>query len=218
MKITVLFPTQTEASLFHDDSVSTIVSGVGLTATAVATLRAIQEHRPDLLIMAGIAGMYPHAPFQIGDVVLVKSEIESDFGFFTPEGFVHLADLPLEMDFERRHTLPCPWLPEDSPFPAARSASLNAAMAPFIDTRNLDIENMEGAAFFHVCLEEKQPFLELRAISNHVRIGNDQWDMHGSIRAMTEGLQQLIAMLRTSKRFAALRQPSTTPRPFDRPQ
>ena len=196
MKITILFPTATEAALFHDDTVTAIVSGVGLTATAVATLRAIQQHRPDILILAGIAGMYPHAPLQIGDVLLVESEIEGDFGFFTPEGFVHLADLPLDMDFVRRHTLHCPWLPEQSPFRAVRSASLNAAMAPFIDTRNVDIENMEGTAFFHVCQEEKQRFLELRAISNHVRIGNDQWDMQGSVRAMTEGLYELIALLR----------------------
>ena len=196
MKITVLFPTKTEASLFQDDSVICIVSGVGLTATAVATLRAIQQHQPDVLILAGIAGMYPHASFQIGDVLLVESEIEGDFGFFTPEGFVHMAHLPLDMDFERRYSLHCPYLPNDAPFPPARSASLNAAMAPFINTRELDIENMEGAAFFHVCQQENQQFLELRAVSNLVKIGEDQWDMPGSVRAMTDGLHQLITLLR----------------------
>lgn len=196
MKITVLFPTQTEASLFHDDAVNCIVSGVGLTATAVATLRAIQQDRPDVLILAGIAGMYPHAPFKIGDVLLVESEVEGDLGFFTPEGFVHMAHLPLDIEFERRHTLHCPHLPTDAPFPLARSASLNAAMAPFIDSSELDIENMEGAAFFHVCQQENQRFLELRAVSNLVKIGDDQWDMQGSVRAMTDGLHQLIGLLR----------------------
>lgn len=199
MKITVLFPTKTEASLFQDDSVIRIVSGVGLTATAVATLRAIQQHQPDVLILAGIAGMYPHASFQIGDVLLVESEIEGDFGFFTPAGFVHMAHLPLDMDFERRYSLHCPYLPNDASFPSARSASLNAAMAPFIDTRELDIENMEGAAFFHVCQQENQRFLELRAVSNLVKIGDDQWDMPGSVRAMTDGLHQLITLLRNQK-------------------
>ncbi|MCX7218196.1 MAG: hypothetical protein NTY70_04430 [Burkholderiales bacterium] len=196
MKITVLFPTKTEASLFHDETVTSIVSGVGLTATAVATLRAIQQQQPDVLILAGIAGMYTHAPFKIGDVLLVKSEVEGDLGFFTPTGFVHMAHLPLDMDFERRHTLHCPYLPENPPFPLARSASLNAAMAAFIDTSELDMENMEGAAFFHVCQQENQRFLELRAVSNLVKIGDDQWDMQGSVRAMTDGLHQLIALLR----------------------
>jgi futalosine hydrolase len=195
MKITVLFPTKTEASLFQRDDVNVIVSGVGLTATAIATLKAIQQYQPDILILAGIAGAFPHSPFQIGDVVLVASEVEGDFGFFTPDGFVHLAHLPLEMDFERRHTLHCPHLPDTATFMRARSVSLNAAMAPFINTSNVDIENMEGAAFFHVCLEEKQKFLELRAISNMVKIGDDNWDMQGSVLALTSKLHHLIELL-----------------------
>ena len=197
MKITILFPTQTEASLFQRDDVSTVISGVGLTATALASIKAIQQ-QPDVLILAGIAGVYPHAPLKMGDVVLVESEVEGDLGFFTPDGFVHLAHLPLEMDFARRHTLFCPHLPVNSPFQLARSMSLNAAMAPFVDTQQVDIENMEGAAFFHTCLQEQQRFLEIRAISNLVKIGDDDWDMQGSVRALAEGLHQLITLLRAS--------------------
>lgn len=195
MKITILFPTKTEASLFQRDDVDVIISGVGLTATAIATLKAIQQNQPDVLILAGIAGAFPDSAFKIGEVVLVESEVEGDLGFFTPKGFVHLAHLPLDMDFERRHTLACPHLPAAAPFKLARSVSLNAAMAPFIDTTNVDIENMEGAAFFHVCLQEKQKFLELRAISNMVKIGDDAWDMQGSVRALTDGLHRLIDSL-----------------------
>lgn len=200
MKITILFPTKTEASLFQRDDVDVIISGVGLTATAIATLKAIQQNTPDVLILAGIAGAFPDSAFKIAEVVLVESEVEGDLGFFTPDGFVHLAHLPLEMDFERRHTLSCPYLPA-APFRLARSVSLNGAMAPFIDTTNVDIENMEGAAFFHVCLQENQRFLELRAISNMVKIGDDNWDMQGSVGALTEGLHKLIdQLIQQSKR------------------
>lgn len=199
MNITVLFPTKTEASLFQRDDVNVIISGVGLTATAVATLKAITQHQPDILVLAGIAGAFVHSNIKIGEVVLVESEVEADLGFFTPQGFVHLAHLPLEMDFERRHTLACPHLPETTIFTLARSVSLNAAMAPFIDTTSADIENMEGAAFFHVCLQEKQTFLELRAISNMVKIGDDNWDMQKSVLALTEGLHQLIDSLTEKK-------------------
>lgn len=191
MKIIVLFPTQTEASLFQRDDVMSIVSGVGLTATSYATTRVIHTHRPDMLILAGIAGVYPHAALRIGDVVLVGSELEADLGFFHTGGFVHLAHLPLDMVFERRHTLHCPDLPTGL-FPVAASISVNAAMAPFIRTAEAEIENMEGAAFFHVCLQEKQPFLELRSVSNIVQPGNDEWDMQGSVEAMTQGLHALI--------------------------
>ncbi len=195
MQIIVLFPTQTEASLFQREDVQSVISGVGLTATAVATIKLIEQQQPDLLILAGIAGVYPHAPFKIHDVVLVESEVEGDLGFFTPAGFTHLAQLPIEMEFERRHTLTCPDLPDSAPFQRARSMSLNAAMAPFVDTSNVDIENMEGAAFFYACLQQSQKFLELRAISNIVRIGEDDWDMQGSVRALTDGLHRLIDLI-----------------------
>ncbi len=144
MKITVLFPTQTEAELFQRDDVSTIISGVGLSATAHATTRLIHQQKPDMLIMAGIAGAYPHSGLKIGDVTLVAS-------------------------------------------------------APFVNTAEVDLENMEGAAFFHTCLQENQAFLELRAISNFVNIQNDEWDMQGSVKAMTAGLHQLIDSLLQSK-------------------
>jgi futalosine hydrolase len=200
MKIIVLFPTQTEANLFQRDGVQSVISGVGLTATAVATTKLIEQHQPDLLILAGIAGVYPHAPFKIHDVVLVESEVEGDLGFFTPAEFTHLAHLPIEMEFERRHTLSCPHFPHDATFKRARSMSLNAAMAPFVDTRSVDIENMEGAAFFYACLQHDQPFLQLRAISNIVRIGDNDWDMQGAVRALTAGVHQLIDLLLKVKR------------------
>jgi adenosylhomocysteine nucleosidase/futalosine hydrolase len=147
--------------------------------------------------MAGIAGVYSHSPLNIGDVVLVESECEADLGFFTPSGFTHLADLDLAMDFSVSKQWRCPYLPVDV-LPIAKSNSMNAAMAPFIETQDADIENMEGAAFFQVCLAEQQKFLEVRSVSNLVKIGDDQWDMEGSIRALTEGLHKVVDYLLAS--------------------
>lgn len=196
MNIHILFPTATEAARFQHDGVSTLVSGIGLTATAHATTRLIHRERPDLLILAGIAGCYPHSGLAVGDVALVESEVEADLGFFTPQGFTHLSRLPLDMDFERRHTLACPHVGLAAGlFPLARSASLNAAMAPFVDTRDVDIENMEGAAFFHACQQEATPFLQLRAVSNVVRPGHDDWCMDLAIDALHRGLRRLLDAL-----------------------
>jgi futalosine hydrolase len=127
--------------------------------------------------------------------VLVASECESDLGFFTPGGFTHLADLDLDMDFPVAKIWECPYIPDDCPLPLAKSNSMNAAMAPFVDTRYADIENMEGAAFYRVCTAEQQCFLQLRSISNQVKIGDDSWDMEGSILALTAGLHQLVNFL-----------------------
>lgn len=192
MRIVVMFPTATEARLFQHPSVEVVVSGVGLTATAYATLKTLRDSQPDVLILAGIAGMYPESGLKIGDTVLVGSECEADLGFFTPTGFQHLSALAIDMDFETRHTLTCPWLSANPPLPLASSYSLNAALAPFVDTAGVDIENMEGAAFFHVCLQEQQRFYQVRSISNIVKPGHDDWDMEGSVRALTAGLHKVV--------------------------
>lgn len=192
MAICVLFPTATEMGHFAHPGVETLISGVGLTATAYQTLKTIHSQQPDWLILAGVAGVYPHAHFPLTDVRLVSSEVEGDLGFFTPEGFVHLAHLPLDMAFERRHTLSCPWLERVPAWPTARSATVNAALAPFIDTQSVELENMEGAAFFHVCLKEQQPFLEMRAISNVVEPGHDDWDIQAAVDQLHLQLHRLL--------------------------
>jgi futalosine hydrolase len=193
VKLLVIFPTQTEAQFFSHSQVTTLICGVGLSATAYSVGKMIVQHKPDWILMAGIAGVYPHSPFSIGDVVLVERECESDLGFFTPGGFTHLADLNLAMDIRATKWWACPYISHVSGvLPVAKSNSMNAAMAPFIHIDDVDIENMEGAAFFQVCLLEQQKFLEVRSISNRVKIGDDDWDMEGSIRALTEGLYKVI--------------------------
>lgn len=196
MKIIVIFPTATEAQFFSHPDVQVELCGVGLTNAAYNTTRIINQHRPDWLILAGIAGVYPQSSFAVGDVALVTREYEADLGFFTPQGFTHLADLTLDMDFHVAKHWECPYLLPDNIFPTAISNSMNAAMAPFVNTHNIDLENMEGAAFFQVCLAEQQRFLELRAVSNTVDINaSEEWDFTGSIQALTQKLHQLVNYL-----------------------
>ncbi|WP_018746330.1 phosphorylase family protein [Chitiniphilus shinanonensis] len=131
----------------------------------------------------------------MGDTVLVASEREADLGFFTPSGFRHLSGLELDMDFDHQPVFHCPHLPADPPLPLAHSNSMNAALAPFVATQEVDIENMEGAAFFHACLEAGQRFYQVRAISNVATVVHDEWDFEGSIRNMTRGVETLIDYL-----------------------
>jgi len=193
MKLLVVFPTQTEAQFFSHPQVISAVSGVGLSATAYSVGKLIGQHKPDWILMAGIAGVYQHSSLNIGDVVLVERECEADLGFFTPGGFTHLADLNLAMDFTATKWWACPYVSQvKGVLPLAQSNSMNAAMAPFIYIEEADIENMEGAAFFQVCLIEQQKFLEVRSVSNNVKIGDDDWDMEGSIRTLTKGLHKVV--------------------------
>jgi futalosine hydrolase len=48
---------------------------------------------------------------------------------------------------------------------------------------NPDIESMEGAAFFYVCMMEKIPCIQLRAVSNYVeRRNKNSWNIPLAIR------------------------------------
>lgn len=196
MKIVVMFPTASEAQWFEAPNVLKVISGVGITDTAYSTLKVIHEHQPDWIILAGIAGYFPHSNLKIGDTRLVSQEVEGDLGFYTEQGFVHLADLALDMAFERRKELCCPYLSKiGGGFETAKGLTANTALSPLPDTRGADLENMEGAAFFHVCLKENQPFIEIRTISNEVKLGHGDWDMEGAIRQLTTQLHALIDQL-----------------------
>ena len=59
-----------------------------------------------------------------------------------------------------------------------------------------DIETMEGAAFFYVCLMEKVPFLALRGISNHVEPRDRAaWDIPLAIERVNEVLTGLLGSI-----------------------
>ncbi len=191
-KIVVIFPTFTEAKYFNREDVSVEFCGVGVTAAAYGTLKAIHKHNPDIIIMGGIAGVYIGRAPQIGETFLVESEVEADLGFFYEDGFKHIADMNLDMDFEVNKIMTCPYIKEDMPLKKISGITLNSAMSPYIDNKLGDIESMEGGAFFYVCTKECVPFFEVRSISNSVDFGREDWDYEGSIKNLADGLNKLI--------------------------
>ena len=76
MRTVVLFPTAGEAEAFRRrcPGVAYRITGVGPAAAAAATARAIVDERPDLLLLAGIAGVYPASEVAVGEVVAVAEE------------------------------------------------------------------------------------------------------------------------------------------------
>lgn len=195
MKIVVIFPTFSEAKYFRREDVIVKFSGIGITSSAYTTTKIIYDERPDIMIMAGIAGVYEGSKFKIGDCVLVSKEHEADLGFFHDEGFRHISDMNLDMDFKVIKSMDCPYVTKDMPLPLAVANTMNCAIAPFVKTEGVDVESMEGAPFFYVCLKEKVKFFEVRSISNVVETSHKDWDYEGSIKAMTEGVNRLIDYL-----------------------
>ena len=192
MKIAVIFPTASEAVHFKRDDVQIFFCGVGIAASTYTTTKIIKEHNPDVLILAGIAGVYPESKYDIGDTLIIKSEAEADLGFFYDEGFRHISDMSLDMDFEVTKSLDCPYANKNLPLPLGTSNTMNCAIAPFVRKDGVDVENMEGSGFFYSCLKEKKCFYEVRSISNVAETNHEDWDYDNSIRCMTNGLHDLI--------------------------
>ena len=170
--------------------------GVGLTDAAIFTAGLLSKERPEAIVMAGIAGVYAHSRFKIGDTVIVKREREADLGFFYPDGFRLLARTDNDMEFPLSEWLECPWADESSGLPVASSNSMNAAMAPFAPTDGADIENMEGAAFFKVCLRAGVTFYQIRSISNEVDLNRKAWDLHGAVERLGKQLERFVQRIR----------------------
>ena len=55
------------------------------------------------------------------------------------------------------------------------------------------IESMEGAALYYVCLKEKIPFIQIRAVSNYIAERNKKnWNMKESIENLNKELITII--------------------------
>jgi len=61
---------------------------------AHALTLAIEQQRPDAIVVVGIGGAYPGSALTIGDVVCAASETFGDLGVEAPEGFVELTEFP----------------------------------------------------------------------------------------------------------------------------
>lgn len=164
-----------------------ISTGIGMVNTALGLERALQkEGKPDWIIQAGIAGSWTEA-FPIGSVVQVRKEIYGELGAESPEGFKSLEVLGFVNfrlgDSEVHNVLENPH-PALNGLPQATGITVNRVHGithSIEETRAFwhpEIESMEGAAFFQVCLQWGIPFAEIRSVSNRVEPRNrDAWNI-----------------------------------------
>ncbi|MEI6677423.1 MAG: futalosine hydrolase [Mariniphaga sp.] len=184
-----------------------ITTGLGTTFTAYSLVKALQLCMYDLVINAGIAGSFSEK-IPIGTVVNVKSEQIGDFGIEKEDristvfesGFADANEFPFT-----NGQLINPWsidtitLQNVKGFTSNISHGTSQSIARIRKEFDPDIESMEGAAAFYVCLMEKVPFLEIRAISNYVEVRDtNKWDIPGAIRNLADELLKILTGLADS--------------------
>ncbi len=180
-----------------------LITGVGLVFTTYHLSKALHAKKYDLVINAGIAGSF-NKKIKIGEVVYVVQEEFADIGIEGTKNFQTI----FEMGFMDKNKYPF----RDGRMSAksfdnelivglggVAAISSNTAHGKqesidFLQKKfKIDIETMEGAAFFYVCLQEKVDFMQLRAISNYVEPRNkERWDIPLALDNLSGVLVKLI--------------------------
>jgi futalosine hydrolase len=188
---------------------SILVTGVGSMATAWEMTKWFSSNpEPDLALNIGIAGSY-NKEIGIGEVVIPFSDCFADSGIEDGENYLTLFDAGLarENDFPFKEGL----LPADTKFfniipghlKQVRSITVNTSTGSdytrnkLIKKFNPDIETMEGATFFYICIRKKIPFLAIRSISNMVEPRNrDNWNIPLALYNLSEKLNEVILTMK----------------------
>lgn len=186
-----------------EKSVSVLITGVGLPLTAYSLGKILTRKKYDLAINVGIAGAFDQA-VEIGTVVEVTSDFFADLGVEEADGsFTSVFAMNLIAPGESPFTGGELINPNPGNFlRTVKGLSVNKVHGYAQSIKHVrsrypaDVETMESAAFFYVCLMEEQKFLAIRAISNHVEPRNrDRWDIPLAIRNLNETLQGMLDAL-----------------------
>ena len=176
--------------VYRDHEIKFLISGIGSSLTSYSLTRELKEGNYDLVLNVGIAGSF-HRETKIGEVLAVKQELFSDLGVESEEGFHSVFELDLmksnDHPFEqgrlnapsqdsRVHTLS--QLKQVVGITVNTITGRKETVESLISACHPDIETMEGAAVFYVCLMENIPFAGIRAISNYVgEREKSQWNI-----------------------------------------
>jgi futalosine hydrolase len=188
--------------------VDILITGYGSVFMTYNLSKALQAFNYDLAINLGIAGSFDYF-LELGFVVNVIQDQFGDIGFEDNDKFFTLG----EMELLNEDSFPFTGevLRSLGNFEIEALESLIPVKAVTINTLhsnheniqkirsrfNCEIETMSGAAFFYVCLMEKIPFIQLRAISYFIEIRKvDNWNLPLAIENLSTTVFEVLEELR----------------------
>lgn len=189
------------------NNIDVLVSGIGLTASTFHFTKQLRLKKYDLVIQAGVAGSFD-LKIPLGAVVAVKQDAIADQSVIELEKLKTLFDLKLVP--QDQHPYKNGWLmnPNNGILKKTKLKTVKGISVNQISTSKQMIrfyrdvfdpvtESMEGAALHYVCLMEKVPFAQIRAISNYIGERNKKkWDMNDSIFNLNHTLISIIDSLK----------------------
>ncbi len=188
--------------------VDVLITGYGSAFTAYHLTRALNMINYDLTINIGLAGSFDHFLEQ-GFVVNVVQDQFADLGVEHRNKLYTLSEEELMNENEfpfadgKLNSLGNFEIEEVDSLIPVKGITVNTFHSNpkwikiLSDKFSPEIETMSGAAFFYVCLSEKVPFLQIRAISHFVEIRKiENWNIPSSLENLTESLINIINELR----------------------
>lgn len=187
------------------------LTGIGTTSTSYRLTKILNTTPEpfDLAFNIGIAGSFSEN-FPIGSVTRITKEYFGDVGFETYSGFQTLFDYNI-LDADtypfKSGSLVAPILSDNLEKALASVKNATAVTVQTVSgfpekTKRLvegfspEIESMEGAAFFYVCLLEKLPFTEIRSVSNKVgERDRSKWNIPLALASLKETTTLLLNSL-----------------------
>jgi futalosine hydrolase len=189
-------------------SIDLLVTGYGSVFTSYYLTRTLQANSYDLAINAGVAGSFDYFLEQ-GFVVNVIRDQFADLGFEDKNGFYTLGEKEMlnEDTFpftgEIMHSLGNFEIEEVDSLIPVKAITVNTIHGSQERIQRLknkykaEIETMDGAAFFYVCLMEKVPFLQIRSISSFVEIPRvENWYLPLALKNLTKSLMDIFGELK----------------------
>jgi futalosine hydrolase len=186
--------------------IRTLVTGVGMTLTALQMGLYLAKEEPDLVINVGVAGAL-NPILELGEVVHLISDRFGDLGVEEVDGsFLDVHELGLikgNDDPFQKGILHNKAADEFEFLPKVHGITVNtvhgyqSSITAFKKQFNADVETMESAAFFLACLQTKNSFLAIRSISNYVEPRNRKsWKLGLAIDNINQVLIEILNNLR----------------------
>lgn len=218
MKILIVSATKKEIvpllnnlqSMQLDDlQIDTLITGIGTVFTTYLLTRKLVGADFDVVIHVGIAGSF-NSDLQIGETVFVQTDQFADLGIEDKNEFYTVFEKKLldknEFPFTNGR-LENPYdfnikLKKVTAITVNTTHGNNKSIDLFKTKFDADIETMEGAALFYICLHEGVRFMQIRSISNRVEERNvANWNIPLAIKNLNQKLFELIDVLHQIKKI-----------------
>jgi futalosine hydrolase len=191
-------------------NVHLLVTGVGGVATAFCLGQIASKDSFDLWINIGLAGTFNYNT-PLGNVVTVSEDCFADLGAEDHDRFLDVFALGIEdcnrspffegklFPIEFRHGFFTRHLEKLKAVTVNKAHGNAISISSFVDLYAVDIETMEGAAFFYAANLLEVPSIQIRSISNYIEPRDrSRWEIKIALENLWRVTAEILISIKQS--------------------